>query len=106
MNIDTLKNYELTCQIYHPGTELILTWQNHSICILLINGLIFDKLNKNPIEYLLYFEMKKDQVGNMMFCNVNLGYVLDQNVGKALKLGCNVTDSKDNQNHFWLLKAN
>ena len=57
-------------------------------------------------EYLLYFEMKKDQVGNMMFCNVNLGYVLDQNVGKSLKLGCNVTDCKDNQNHFWLLKAN
>lgn len=56
-------------------------------------------------EYLLYFEIQKDKTGNMMFCNVNLGYVLDHNVGKSLKLGCNVTDSKDNQNHFWLLKA-
>ena len=56
-------------------------------------------------EYLLYFEMQKDKVGNLMFCNVNLGYVLEQNPGKSLKLGCNVTDSKDDKNHFWLLKA-
>lgn len=56
-------------------------------------------------EYILYYEMEKSRIGNMMFCNVNLGYVLEQNEGKSLKLACNVTNSEDDKNHFWLLKA-
>lgn len=55
-------------------------------------------------EYILYYEMEKSRIGNMMFCNVNLGYVLEQNEGKALKLACNVTNSEDERNHFWLLQ--
>ena len=54
--------------------------------------------------YMLYFEMKKSKIGNMAFLNVILGCVLDQNEGTSLKLNCNVTESKDNQNHFWLLQ--
>ncbi len=56
-------------------------------------------------EYLLHYEIEKSQTGNMAFCNVNLGYVLEENQGKVLQLGCNATESKDNMNHFWLLKA-
>jgi len=55
-------------------------------------------------EYMLHFEMKKSKTINMAFCNAILGYVLDKNEGKTLKLGCNVTESKDDQNHFWLLR--
>ncbi len=56
-------------------------------------------------EYLLHYEIEKSKTGNMVFCNVNLGYVLEENQGKILQLGCNATESKDNMNHFWLLKA-
>lgn len=56
-------------------------------------------------EYMLYFEMMKSKIGNMAFLNVILGYVLDQNEGTSLKLNCNVKESKDNKNHFWLLQA-
>lgn len=56
-------------------------------------------------EYLLYFETGKSKMKNMAFCTINLGYVLDQNGGRNLQLGCNITESKDDQNHFWLLKA-
>jgi len=53
-------------------------------------------------EYMLYFELEKSKSGNMAFCNVVLGYVLDKNTG-SLKLNCDFTDAKDDQNHFWLL---
>lgn len=56
-------------------------------------------------EYMLHYEVEKSKTENMAFCSVNLGYVLEENPGKVLQLGCNVTKSKDNKNHFWLLKA-
>ena len=56
-------------------------------------------------EYLFYFEVTKDKARNMAFCNVILGYALEQNEGIALHLNCNCTESKDGLNHFWLLQA-
>ena len=54
--------------------------------------------------HILYFEMRKSKIGNMAFLNVIMGCVLDQNEGTSLKLNCNVTESNDDRNHFWLLK--
>ena len=66
---------------------------------------VFDSFPKLEAgKYMLYFEMMKSKTGNMAFLNVILGYVLDQNEGTSLKLNCNVTESNDNLNHFWLLK--
>lgn len=56
-------------------------------------------------EYLFHFEVKKERLSNIAFCNVILGLALDMNQGKKLTLGCNCTESKDDQNHFWLLKT-
>lgn len=60
-------------------------------------------------EYLFYFEVEREKVSkktfNMAFCNILIGYALDTNQEKKLTLGCNCTDSKDDKNHFWLLKA-
>lgn len=55
-------------------------------------------------DYFFYFELEKSKMGNMAFCNVILGYALEENKGKKLNMGCNCTDSKDGENHFWLLK--
>ena len=52
---------------------------------------------------MLYFEMRKSKI-NIAFLNVIMGCVLDQNEGASLKLNCNVTESNDDRNHFWLLK--
>ena len=59
-------------------------------------------------EYLFYFKVQREKMSkefNMAFCNILIGYILNQNEKKKLQLGCDCTDSKDNQNHFWLLKA-
>ena len=56
-------------------------------------------------EYLFHFAVKKERLTNISFCNTVLGIALAQNQGKNLTLGCNCTESKDHQNHFWLLKA-
>ncbi len=56
-------------------------------------------------EYLFYSEVEKSGLYSMAFCNVVLGWALDQNEGKKLTLGCNCTESKDGRNHFWLLRA-
>ena len=66
---------------------------------------IFEGLSKlESGGYMLYFEMRKSKIGNMAFLNVIMGCVLDQNEGVSLKLNCNVTESNDDLNHFWLLK--
>lgn len=59
-------------------------------------------------EYLFYFKVQREKMSkqfNMAFCNILIGYATTQNEKKKLQLGCDCTDSKDNQNHFWLLKA-
>lgn len=66
---------------------------------------IFEGMSKlESGGYMLYFEMRKSKIGNMAFLNVIMGCVLDQNEGVSLKLNCNVTESNDDLNHFWLLK--
>ena len=59
----------------------------------------------DEVEYMFHIEVEKSKLGNMAFCNVILGYALEENKGKTLQLGCNCTESKDGKNHFWLLKA-
>ena len=54
-------------------------------------------------EYFLQFEMPKEKTGNIAFANVMLGYVFDKY--GDLNVACNINESKDNQNHFWLLKS-
>lgn len=56
-------------------------------------------------EYVFHFEMGETMPSNMAFCNVILGYVLDQNKGKSLQIACNCNKTQDEENHFWLLKA-
>ena len=64
---------------------------------------VFPKLESGG--YMLYFEMKKSKIVNMAFLNIVLGCILDRNEGASLKLNANVTESKDDLNHFWLLKS-
>ena len=54
-------------------------------------------------EYLLYFELKDASCG-MPFANTILGILCECDKDKKKQLGCNVTDSKDGMNHFYLLK--
>lgn len=56
-------------------------------------------------KYLFHFEVEKSRLNNMAFCNIILGYVLEENEGKELTLKCNCTESKDDMNGFWLLKV-
>ena len=62
-------------------------------------------LNLDDGEYVFHFEMGANMPDNMSFCNIILGYVLDQNEGKSLQIACNCNSARDGQNHFWLLKA-
>ncbi len=55
-------------------------------------------------EYLFHFEATKEKTANISFCNIVLGMVLNANAFKKMILGCELHDSKDNQNHFWLFK--
>lgn len=54
-------------------------------------------------EYLLYFELKDASCG-MPFANTILGILCECDKDKKKQLGCNITDSKDGMNHFYLLK--
>ena len=55
-------------------------------------------------EYALLFKVTPEKTGNAAFANTILGMLLLSNPGTKKKLGCNVTDSPDDQNHFWLMK--
>lgn len=57
-------------------------------------------------EYLFHFEANKEKKATISFCNIVLGMVLKANVGKKLTLGCELHNSKDSENHFWLFKRN
>lgn len=56
-------------------------------------------------EYMLYYEVEPSKMNNILFCSVILSLMMDQNEGMNLKLSCDVTESKDGLNHFWLLKT-
>ena len=56
-------------------------------------------------EYALCFlvDDEKDAY-NMAFANTILGVLLERNKGKKLNLSCDVENTRDGQNHFWLLR--
>ena len=56
-------------------------------------------------EYFLQFEMPKSKTENIAFANVMIGYMFDKYGDEHLNVACNINESKDGQNHFWLLKA-
>ncbi|MBQ5955607.1 MAG: MerR family transcriptional regulator [Firmicutes bacterium] len=59
-------------------------------------------------EFVFCFQLAKDKADNTAFANTLLGIMIGKNKWKKKEndqtLNCNVTDSKDGQNHFWLLK--
>ena len=55
-------------------------------------------------EYALLFKLIPEKTANPAFATTMLGMLLMNNTSAKRKLGCNVTSSPDDQNHFWLLK--
>lgn len=55
-------------------------------------------------EYFLQFEMPKSKTEDIAFANVMIGYMFDKYGDEHLNVACNINESKDGQNHFWLLK--
>ena len=59
------------------------------------------------VEYVLLFTVNRDKADETAFANTVLGLVIGRNVGESKnsqKLGCQVMNSKDGENHFWLLR--
>lgn len=60
---------------------------------------------KDGMDYALLFKVKPEKF-KTGFANTMLGVLLAKYAkGKNRNLGCNVTDTEDGQNHFYLLKA-
>ncbi len=60
---------------------------------------------EDGVEYALVFQVDHSKgVYNEAFGNTILGILLTRNEGKKRNLSCNTEDSKDGQNHFWLLR--
>ena len=55
-------------------------------------------------EYRLVFALTPDKMNQTAFATTVLNLLLDENGGKKRTLGCDTTDTKDGENHFWLLK--
>ena len=55
-------------------------------------------------EYQLVFALTPDKANQTAFSTTVLNLLLDENDGKKRTLGCSTTDTKDGENHFWLLK--
>lgn len=55
-------------------------------------------------EYQLVFALTPDKPNQTAFATTVLNLLLDENGGKKRTLGCSATDTKDGENHFWLLK--
>lgn len=59
-------------------------------------------------EYLLYFQVTREKANQTAFANTVLGVLIGKNYGgrkdNGQKLQCSVTFSKDDKNHFWLLR--
>lgn len=55
-------------------------------------------------EYQLVFALTPDKANQTAFATTVLNLLLDENPGKKRTLGCSSADTKDGQNHFWLLK--
>ena len=66
----------------------------------------FSKLDDGQ-DYAMQFLLSKDKSNHNAFANTAIGMLLNSNrkdPGNKRSLSCNVDDSKDGQNHFWLLK--
>ena len=60
---------------------------------------------EDGVEYALVFQVDHSKgVYNEAFGNTILGILLTRNEGKKRNLSCNTEESKDGQNHFWLLR--
>ena len=59
---------------------------------------------ENGGEYHLIFALTPDKANQTAFATTMLNLLLDVNGGKERKLDCSTTDTKDGENHFWLLK--
>ena len=55
-------------------------------------------------EYQLVFALTPEKANQTAFATTVLNLLLDANDGKKRSLGCDTTDTKDGENHFWLLK--
>ena len=55
-------------------------------------------------EYILRFVIDEAKIINVAYTTIVLGMVVNQNSGKKLSLVCNAEATKDETNHFWLLK--
>ena len=55
-------------------------------------------------KYRLVFALTPDKLNQTAFATTVLNLLLDENDGKKRTLGCDTTDTKDGENHFWLLK--
>ena len=51
-----------------------------------------------------YGALTPDKANQTAFATTMLNLLLDENEGKKRTLGCDTTDTKDGENHFWLLK--
>ncbi len=54
--------------------------------------------------YSLLFRLKPGKANNSAFANTVLGMLHLFDPEKGMKLWCNITDSEDGLNHFWLLR--
>lgn len=57
-------------------------------------------------SYELRMELNKAKENPYALVNCLLNLLMLRNAGKTLELHCDVKDSKDGQNHFWMLKRN
>lgn len=57
-------------------------------------------------EHVFHFELNEDSLKNpIAFQNTLLGILLDKNKGKQINISTNISDSKDLDNHFYLLRS-
>ncbi|SFP96856.1 transcriptional regulator, MerR family [Butyrivibrio proteoclasticus] len=62
----------------------------------------FSDLNDSQ-EYMLLFELASDKSNWTGFANTILGMLILKNKARKRKLDCKINNSKDGNNHFWLL---
>lgn len=59
---------------------------------------------ENGGDYALMFRLEPVKMGNVAFANVIISILMNRNEDKDRSLSCHVAETKDGQNHFWLLK--
>lgn len=65
---------------------------------------VLDALPVLEGDYVLYFEVEKEKACNRAFCYVVINLLMEKASGKQLSYNCRCKESKDQANHFWLLK--